>query len=694
MKRTLPVIICVSLMTLVLSAGFRAYSGYSQSNIVSDNATFLDDRIIETSDDRDYRVLSKTGDSSIITQQAFSKANTIYEIRDVFDLNGKKIIIPNNCVLKFEGGKLKNGTIVFNSSIIEGSPSFDNLELYGTIQNDRLINTWFGIAQNDTKTNNDKKWNTFIQASRELGVKAFILEGEYSLFSQLNLTAGTVIIGVPRKTTLWYRGSSNSSCFFVTGANHLENLILRRPQDTRMNHQAIGIRIGDAEKKITSTASRFINLECHHFYIGMKFEYCWNNMAHNIETDWNVYGVYHNVTECHITHLFSSGNVVGVYTGKLKNNLSDTPNLRICFGTVEGNGIGGIFECGDVNLIGLYLEGNVPSKENKASNYHFSDDYESGCDILCGTGDNYVTSFTLDNCYLGHSEGRYSSLYYIDKCSSLNIIGTVIPNLVYTDHTTVNHCENGRDTHLSGNFVVSTTPSFNTASEPCIFVNRFSSNKVDALNRMVFGGGLAILGYKYASYGDYVKLFTESQNKNGRRIGFAFESSYLTDGIYTIVASVKMSTSLKKIEVTDADGTKDWIIGAYTNKDNIYVVPFKVVVKKGAGAAYLTLYNDASYVANNEDNGISLYNLSVYPGVVYNLNYSNNYTNIITESTIVKPNKILYIPSDKPGGGSYGQGPDQKSIPAIRFDKTTHRLIIRCDGVDYEYDPDKIVYDN
>ena len=39
------------------------------------------------------------------------KANTIYEVRYDFDLNGAEITIPENCVLKFNGGSLSNGTI-------------------------------------------------------------------------------------------------------------------------------------------------------------------------------------------------------------------------------------------------------------------------------------------------------------------------------------------------------------------------------------------------------------------------------------------------------------------------------------------------------------------------------------------------------------------------------------------------------
>lgn len=43
------------------------------------------------------------------------KANTIYEIRYDFDLNGAEITIPENCILYFKGGKLLNGSWKYSS---------------------------------------------------------------------------------------------------------------------------------------------------------------------------------------------------------------------------------------------------------------------------------------------------------------------------------------------------------------------------------------------------------------------------------------------------------------------------------------------------------------------------------------------------------------------------------------------------
>ena len=60
-----------------------------------------------------YKILRKNmvDSNNILTQDMINEPNTIYEIRYDFDLNGQEIIVPDNCVLKFEGGYLKNGTL-------------------------------------------------------------------------------------------------------------------------------------------------------------------------------------------------------------------------------------------------------------------------------------------------------------------------------------------------------------------------------------------------------------------------------------------------------------------------------------------------------------------------------------------------------------------------------------------------------
>ncbi len=73
--------------------------------------------------------------------------NTIYEIKYEFDLHGRTINIPDNCVLKFNGGILKNGSINGYDIGIEALEKqiFDNVTLGSStiIKNTDVYLSWF-----------------------------------------------------------------------------------------------------------------------------------------------------------------------------------------------------------------------------------------------------------------------------------------------------------------------------------------------------------------------------------------------------------------------------------------------------------------------------------------------------------------------------------------------------------------------
>ena len=55
---------------------------------------------------------------NILMSNMINQSNTIYEIRYNFDLDGKTITIPNNCVLYFTSGKFYNGSINMDNTIV------------------------------------------------------------------------------------------------------------------------------------------------------------------------------------------------------------------------------------------------------------------------------------------------------------------------------------------------------------------------------------------------------------------------------------------------------------------------------------------------------------------------------------------------------------------------------------------------
>lgn len=110
---------------------------------------------------RTYLRKNITGNKNILTQDMINTGNTIYIIQYDYDLNGSSINIPDNCMLKFEGGSLSNGSINFNSTYIEDENIdniFINVKGNGTVVNDTIYIKWFGedltnvssIIQNNT----------------------------------------------------------------------------------------------------------------------------------------------------------------------------------------------------------------------------------------------------------------------------------------------------------------------------------------------------------------------------------------------------------------------------------------------------------------------------------------------------------------------------------------------------------------
>lgn len=55
---------------------------------------------------------------NILISNMINQPNTIYEIRYDFNLDGKTIIIPNNCILYFTSGKFYNGSISMDNTIV------------------------------------------------------------------------------------------------------------------------------------------------------------------------------------------------------------------------------------------------------------------------------------------------------------------------------------------------------------------------------------------------------------------------------------------------------------------------------------------------------------------------------------------------------------------------------------------------
>lgn len=106
--------------------------------------------------------------NNILTQAMISDENTIYVIQYDFNLGGDTVTIPENCVLEFEGGSLRNGTLsIHGTRVITdtiGKPWDNTLKLVGTFDNmpKRDYSTSeLGIPYTNSKVNRRIQDNNF-----------------------------------------------------------------------------------------------------------------------------------------------------------------------------------------------------------------------------------------------------------------------------------------------------------------------------------------------------------------------------------------------------------------------------------------------------------------------------------------------------------------------------------------------------
>lgn len=93
-----------------------------------------------------YHILQKNKPFS----EQIVREHTIYEIKYDFDLNGGTVYIPAECVLKFEGGHLLNGKLIFNNTVIEShyKEIFNQISVGGSMANQEVWLSWWTLGYN------------------------------------------------------------------------------------------------------------------------------------------------------------------------------------------------------------------------------------------------------------------------------------------------------------------------------------------------------------------------------------------------------------------------------------------------------------------------------------------------------------------------------------------------------------------
>lgn len=132
-------------------------------------------------------------------QEEIELSNMIYCIAYEFDLNNQTLTIPENCILSFKDkGLLKNGSIEFNSTYLDGSVKFENVNFSGNLINDSCNLSWFGLNTSLEQENaaSDKRKNTAVltQVLACVGPQ-LIIDGFYPISSMVTLSKSVSFVG-------------------------------------------------------------------------------------------------------------------------------------------------------------------------------------------------------------------------------------------------------------------------------------------------------------------------------------------------------------------------------------------------------------------------------------------------------------------------------------------------------------------
>lgn len=203
------------------------------------------DYIVLEKNIKEININGETRALNILTQEMVSKSNTVYVIRYGYYLK-EEITIPKSCVLEFDGGYLKNGSVKFQDTYIQSAyiPIFEDVSLKGSIKNEAFNALWIrakdiGESINKTSVYFDKifvPYNnySFVTPILIKNARKLDLEGTYTYDG--SLYNGLVLVKLDRC------GSTQLNIGNVTISEKLKRQMDYRDERTQ---NIIGVNLKD-----------------------------------------------------------------------------------------------------------------------------------------------------------------------------------------------------------------------------------------------------------------------------------------------------------------------------------------------------------------------------------------------------------------------------------------------------------------
>lgn len=293
---------------------------------------------------------SKTAYQQLDSQKE-GRANTTYVIHSDFDLEGGNINMPENCVLRFNGGLLKNGTVVGNNTNIEASPRqifSTNINLKGSWCIAQAFVEWYGakaitkynkVAALKNATAIQLAANTFQNvsfAANSNNNAFYYVTAEKGSKCVINIYKPVTLSGINQVSTqIVYVGESDLPVFCLTksDAEHIfgpryasiQNMCIRGLNDKYRNGTAIYVENGVAHVKFENLYFCYFN-EC---FVCDSWSVQLNTCKAEVSNVGFRLGVNHqgmpgvNLTRCSTGYCKTAYSLKGIYYSTMLNCSSD-----------------------------------------------------------------------------------------------------------------------------------------------------------------------------------------------------------------------------------------------------------------------------------------------------------------------------------------------------------------------------------
>jgi len=305
-----------------------------------------------------------------LTQEMMSAQNTKYVIKYDYVLS-ENITVPANCILDFDGGSLKNGTLIGNQTRIDAEviKIFNtDISLVGTWNVAEAYTEWFGLT--DYSSDCSSYINKAIQAAYSSGINVVRLQNKvYNISNPIILDQKVNIIGSVQNNAYQSDATVDGTKLLVNAdINGIEissdngymwDRVIKNIQiESTVSNSHSGILVYPSDGKMQMIGFIFENICCSHFYYGIKVE-----------------GLgYYGFSGCIFNRVRTIFNKIGfaVITEKGQDNRSTWMNHNeFNFCSFDSNTIGGIYIYGPSSTENNFF--NYCSIENNGKDYNPED---------------------------------------------------------------------------------------------------------------------------------------------------------------------------------------------------------------------------------------------------------------------------------------------------------------------------------